>query len=279
MDSKKGRERIRARAHSAHDGLAIAARSRGTLALGAIGMAAPAVGLTAGGVLALRGARTLGLCIMGASLGVALVRWQLARLFTEKVPYEIETTVGELEIRRYAPHVRAETNVESIAWRDTLQEGFERIARYISGANDARMRIAMTAPVFATFTGGDEDEEDDALFDLTRALVATTGDAPGLAHDRTVSFVMPSTLTVDHLPWPDDARVWLRRVQSHRMAVLPFRGDYKDETLLEHATKELRRRVRVAGMDPKGAVTFAGYDAPSTLPMFRRNEVAVAIET
>lgn len=53
-------------------------------------IAAPAVGAAVGAALALRGARGLGLGIVSASIGFALVRWQLARFFTEGVPYEVE---------------------------------------------------------------------------------------------------------------------------------------------------------------------------------------------
>lgn len=233
---------------------ALAARSKRALVFGYTSMALPVVGIAVGGWLALRGSKALGALVGGASLGFALVRWQLARAFTETVAYEVEETVGDLEIRRYAAHVRAETVIEQRNWTDALNDGFERLAGYIFRGNDTRSRIEMTAPVFATI--GD---------DAVRPM------------DRVVAFVMPGDRELGDLPKPTDARVQLRHVAGERVAVLTFDGDYRSPLPIEKGG-ELVAKVRAAGLSARGEVRFGGYDAPGTLPGLRRNEVAVAID-
>ncbi len=44
------------------------------------------------------------------------------------------------------PRVQAETVLNAAPWQQSLSEGFERLANYISGANSRRLKIAMTAP-------------------------------------------------------------------------------------------------------------------------------------
>ncbi|MDF2692292.1 MAG: uncharacterized protein K0S65_675, partial [Labilithrix sp.] len=71
---------------------------------------------------------------IGAGAGLAvlgLLGWQLQRLFTAKPKHEVERRVGHLEIRRY-PSIRiAETTVEG-TWDAALDEGFRRLAAFIS---------------------------------------------------------------------------------------------------------------------------------------------------
>ncbi len=64
----------------------------------------------------------------------------------EEASYVVLKKDNEFEIREYAPHVLAETLVES----DLEQAGdkaFERLFGYISGDNVSRTRLAMTSPV------------------------------------------------------------------------------------------------------------------------------------
>ncbi len=228
-----------------------AARER---ALGRVAIALPVLGAGLGAALAFGGDRkyrSLGLSALGASLGLGFARWQLARWFTEQSAYEVELRDGELEVRRYAPAARAETVVEGLAWREALNEGFSRIAGYIFGQDQygESERIAMTAPV-----------------------TATVGNGPRAT--RTVTFTLPRNRLLSSLPTPKDTRVRLRYVPARRVAVLTFRGRYGGD-LPAKKRDELLARVRLAGLHALGEVVFAGYDAPSTLPWLRRNEVQV----
>ncbi len=192
-----------------------------------------------------------GLVTVGASL--ALVRWQLQRLFTEQPDYEVERKIGDLEIRRYGSRVVAETTVDIADEDEARQEGFRRLAGYIFGGNRDDEKIAMTAPV------------------TTRATHVT---ASGNGH--VVTFMMPKDCELASLPRPKDDRVHLRVVRGERVAALRYHGPYQTElTKKKHA--ELLARVREAGLVPVAEPVFAGYDAPSTLPLLRRVEAWVPI--
>lgn len=183
-----------------------------------------------------------------AALALAVLRWQLARLFAEEPAYEVEGTDDRLEIRRYSARVVAETTVDA-SWDEGLNEGFGRLAGYIFGGNAGRGKIAMTSPVNAQAAG----------------------------RELTIAFTMPKGRTPASLPQPDDTRVRLRECSPSRVAVLRFRGRYTAARVAS-AREELMALVQERGLTPIGEPQFAGYDPPSTLPFLRRNEMWVEVE-
>jgi hypothetical protein len=209
---------------------------------------------------------------LGAALGLGLVRWQLQRFVTERVDYEVEATLGDVELRSYPEQVWAETIVQHASWNDALSEGFKRLAGYIFGHNDATERLSMTAPVLSSLPSGAPAGE---KLSMTAPVLATLGDATD-ATSRTVAFVMPGDRTLSDLPKPRDPRVQLRIVPARLVAALVFRGNYKSG-LPAAKREELLEKLHAAGMASKGEATFAGYDPPSTLPALRRNEVLVEL--
>jgi len=195
----------------------------------------------------------MGLTTLAGSAAALLTRWQLARLFSEKARYTIESLDGEFEVRQYAPRVQAETVLNAAPWAQSLHEGFDRLAKYIYGGNSRQMKIAMTAPVLVTVGATDR---------------AT----------RTVAFKMPDSEPFETLPVPLDRQITLRRIPARRVAALSYTGRYGSEIPAEKR-QELLAYVRAAGFLPIGEVTFAGYDAPWTLPWLRRNEVQVELSS
>lgn len=217
-------------------------------------LAVPIVVCGAAGVLALTGnreRRALALSALGGALGLGFVRWQLERCVSEQAQYSIETSFDDFEVRQYAPTVRAETTVRGAGWGDALRQGFECLAGYAFGNNRGQVEVSMIAPVLATVGQSD-------------------------ASDRVVSFIMPARYGLSDLPAPNDARVQLRVAPGRRVASLRFRGSHVGE-LPARKRAELLDRVRRADLTPVGEVLFAGYDAPSTLPLLRRNEVLVEV--
>jgi len=216
----------------------------------------PLAGAGIGAWCALRGdgaARRIGLATLGSSLLATLTRWQLARVFSEKVRYEIEAIDGPFEVRRYAPRVHAETVLNAAPWRQSLKEGVGRLAHYISGGNSRRMKIAMTAPVMITVGA------------LDRAT-------------RTVAFKMPDAQPFDSLPAPSDRQITLRRIPARRVAALRYSGRSSLE-IPAKKRQEMLSRVHAAGLLPIGDVIFAGYDGPWTLPWLRHNELQVELSS
>ncbi|CAH0139304.1 heme-binding protein [Roseomonas sp. CECT 9278] len=180
---------------------------------------------------------------------------------TEEPRFEVVETIGEVEIRRYAPRIAAETTVpgEEEAARN---EGFRRLAGYIFGGNARRDRIAMTAPV-AQARG-----ERIAM----TAPVAQAGDAAGW----TIRFFMPARFTMDTLPMPDDARVTLVIVPEETVAVLRFSGVPRAE-VVARSTAALRAALAESGWTATGPVQGWFYDPPWTVPALRRNEVVAPV--
>ncbi|HEY0467562.1 MAG TPA: heme-binding protein [Polyangiaceae bacterium] len=231
-------------------------RSRRTRFLAQASLILPLAGAGLGACCALGGqgsTRRFGLATLGSSLAVIFTRWQLSRWFTEEASYQVESADGDFEVRQYAPRVQAETVLNAAPWEQSLNEGFRRLANYIFGGNARHQKIAMTAPVMVTVGATDR---------------AT----------RTVAFKMPDSEPFETLPAPSDRQITLRRIPARRVAALSYRGRYGREIPAKQR-QELLTYVRAAGLLPIGEVTFAGYDAPSTLPWLRRNEIQVELST
>lgn len=200
------------------------------------------------------------LAAAGAVVGLNLVRWQLQRFFTPRPRYQVLQHDGPFEIRRYPAMVVAQTRVNS-GFDLALNEGFGRLAGFIFGKNTGHERVSMTTPVMTQH----ESLEFDSL--------TTEAQVDG---GYTVSFVMPPERTVADLPLPDDDRVMLRELQPRTVAALRFSGRSGSERV-RRASERLMDQARSHGIEVLGEPAFAGYDAPSTLPLLRRNEVWVQV--
>lgn len=250
---------------------------------GRVSLAASAVGLASGAYLSTQSQaslRQVGMLALGASIVGGLARWQFGRVFNWQPAYDVEARDGRLEVRRYYPEIHAVTVVEE-QWEQSLEEGFMRLAAYISGANAAGKKIPMTSPVLSSIaprapfqpSGSASLEASDELEGGAQLLPATELMAAGA---RQVDFVMPGGVTFSDLPVPDDARVRIVHVPERRVAALGFHGRYSGD-VPAHKRNELLSKVKAAGLRPRSTVWFAGYDAPSTLPALRRNEVMVEL--
>ncbi|MGC2775577.1 MAG: heme-binding protein [Bradyrhizobium sp.] len=172
----------------------------------------------------------------------------------EHPKYDVVSRDGEFEIRAYAPMIIAEAEVQGTR-KPAIEEGFRIVAGYIFGANQGKMKIAMTAPV------------------QQQAAGATTAPADGIGSDRwLVSFVMPSDWSLDTLPPPTDTRIKLTAQPAQRMVAITFSGSISDGIIAEK-TRELRDYAQRKGLTVSGAPLLAFYNPPWTLPMLRRNEV------
>lgn len=178
---------------------------------------------------------------------------------TEEPSFTVLAREGEVEIRRYAARIAAETAVEG-SEEAARQEGFRRLAGYIFGGNARRDRIAMTAPV-AQAPG-----ERIAM----TAPVAQSGDR------SRIRFFMPVRFTIETLPVPNDPRVTLVTVPEETVAVLRFSGVPRAESVAERRTA-LLAALETGGWRPVGEVEAFFYDPPWTVPALRRNEVVVAV--
>ncbi len=182
----------------------------------------------------------------------------------EMPQYEIIGREGDIEFRRYAPYLVAETIVEDARSQDAAgNEGFRRLFRYIAGANTARTKIAMTAPVSQQAAGE------------RIAMTAPVSQSPAAA-GYAVSFVVPSSYTPETVPQPSDPRVAIRQVPGRTVAVLRFAGRWSDATYARQVER-LLDALAALGLEPEGEPEFARYNGPFTLPFLRRNEIIVPV--
>jgi hypothetical protein len=177
---------------------------------------------------------------------------------------------GDYELREYAPYLLAETRVEA-SFMESSNVAFGRLFRYISGANTAQRKIAMTAPVEQAPAAGRGGEK----IAMTAPVEQSPADAAG---SYVVGFVVPSQYTRETVPQPTDPRVSIREVPARRVAVWRYSGRWTEENFREHEAK-LRatlqqRRIAIA---PGAAATIARYDAPFMPWFLRRNEVHLEV--
>lgn len=171
------------------------------------------------------------------------------RVGIEEPLYLHEGDLGEIEIRRYGPRVVAQTSVQGDG-QEARSFGFRRLAGYIFGGNHRKTKIAMTAPVAQTRTGG-------------------TGDS-------VIRFYLPSKWSLETLPEPDDSSVTVVEVPGERFAVLRFSGD-RSATTITAKSAELLAALHGTDFHTDGPPVAWFYDPPWTLPFRRRNEVAVPL--
>ncbi len=180
---------------------------------------------------------------------------------TEEPRYTAVERLGNVEIRRYAPRLAAETTVPGDAY-NARGEGFRRLAGYIFGANAGRRRIDMTAPVAQSSAPGERI-----------AMTAPVAQAPGEG-GWVIRFFLPAALTDP--PVPNDARVRIAPVPEEMVAVLRFSGTATADAVADR-TKALTAALSGTAWHPAGEPVAWFYDPPWTLPLLRRNEVAVPV--
>ena len=65
---------------------------------------------------------------------------------TEEAEYKVIRSEKNIEIRDYAPHIRAEIVITG-SLEDAGNQAFRPLFKYISGDNTTNTKLAMTAPV------------------------------------------------------------------------------------------------------------------------------------
>jgi hypothetical protein len=185
---------------------------------------------------------------------------------TEEPPYTVEKVTSGVEIRRYGERVAAETTVaaDEVAARS---DGFRRLAGYIFGGNYGGEKIAMTAPVA---------QHDSAARGEKISMTAPVSETPASNGQWLIRFFMPAGRSITSLPQPNDPAVRLVTVPAETVAVRRFSGSISPRAVASE-TAELMRTLREAGLAPIGEPAAWFYDPPWTIPMLRRNEIAVTL--
>ena len=180
----------------------------------------------------------------------------------EEAPYTVIKADGMFELREYAPQILAEIIVDGDL-EGAGSKAFRPLFDYISGANQARSKIAMTAPVSQEQPGEN----------IAMTAPVSQQRAQG---QWAVSFMMPAAYTMDTLPAPLDPRITLRQVPARRVAAVRYSGFWSEEKYQLHKEK-LGQWIADKGFAVSGEPVWARYNSPFTLWFLRRNEVLIPV--
>jgi hypothetical protein len=206
--------------------------------------------------------------VLIVTVGLPSVTWtQIARATVEKPRYEVLDKKKGYEIRRYPAYVVAQVALEGDS-RTAMNRGFRPLADYIFGNNVSQDKIAMTSPVTQEPAATEEKGEKIAM---TSPVTMEPGESTQM-----VSFILPSEYSLADLPKPKNEAVQLKEVPSRVVAVRRFSWTGNDTHMKEQEAK-LREKLAADGIEVVGPPTYARYDPPWTLPLFRRNEVMLPI--
>jgi hypothetical protein len=182
----------------------------------------------------------------------------------EEASYTLVEQDGAMEIRDYDAQIVAEVVVDD-SFEDAGDRAFNKLFRYISGANSTRGEIAMTAPV-------SQQKQGEKI-----AMTAPVGQRD-TGRGWAVSFMMPAEYTMESLPRPTDPAVELRAVPPFRAAVVRYSGFWSERRYREHLA-DLGAWLQARGLEPAGEPVWARYNAPFTPWFMRRNEIVIPLAT
>lgn len=184
----------------------------------------------------------IALSILTVSVALIFVGCQATRAGYESAPYKVVRSDGKFELRDYP----ALTVVETPAARggNDADGSFMRLFRFITGANEGKLKIAMTTPVFMCSSDS----------------------------NSTMAFVLSAALKASTVPTPSDAAVTVRELPAGRFAVLRYSGGRnpkKEADSLERLKTWMTSEALIVSSPP----VFGYFDPPWTPAFLRRNEV------
>jgi hypothetical protein len=182
----------------------------------------------------------------------------------EQPAYDVVSADGDFELRRYAPFLLAETVVQG-EFTEVGGRAFRKLADYISGNNERRAKIAMTAPV---------SQRRDAD---TVAGEQTTFQSVSGSGRYVFGFVVPSEFSAESVPAPTDPAVRIRQVPGRLMAALRYSGGWSEDRYRIHE-RRLMEMLEEKSLRAVGQPVFARYNSPFALWFLRRNEVMIPVE-
>lgn len=161
-------------------------------------------------------------------------------------------------------------------------DGFNRLASYIFGDNDAGEVLEMTTPVATSYRGTSPTGM--AFYLTTSANEDKDGEEGGGGGGEgggtaaAAAAAEPSKAT----PNPTNARVYVSRVVPQRAAVREFQG-FATEGEIKRQLLELKSRLAMSGLAPETGPNgediyqVLQYNPPWTVPVLRKNEIAVRL--
>lgn len=188
----------------------------------------------------------------------------MAQAKVEELKYQVIEKQDIFEIREYDSFIKATVTFNE---KDNYtSRGFRILFKYISGNNTTNSQIDMTAPVIT--------DESSRNIPMTAPVIL---DESVQQSKYSVSFVMPASFTLEETPVPNDKRITIERVAKSYKAAVRFSGYMWDYKVKKYTTK-LLDWIKESKFKSISNPVKAGYNAPQTLPFFRRNEIIVDVD-
>jgi effector-binding domain-containing protein len=194
-----------------------------------------------------------------AAAASALALWvgwgMYVRRSTERVDYTLLESFDGVELREYPERAVATTVAPSQG------EAFQRLFRYIDGANVPNADIPMTAPVATT----------------GEAVKMTAPVGVGETEEGIrMSFYLPRGYSASTAPTPRDSNVVVASEPAGKLAVKRFIGPATPGRI-DRQRKSLLESVTDRGLKIDGDAFVFRYSDPYTPPFMQETEVAVPV--
>ncbi len=186
----------------------------------------------------------------------------------EEPKYTLIEKNDTFELRAYTPYLVAQTEVTG-TFDDMGSKAFRILFKYISGENQQRSNIEMTAPVIQENT-----EQDGQKIQMTAPVIQEIDRAN--LQSTVYSFVMPEKFTLATLPLPLDKRITLKEIPAKTVAVRVFSGGWGEENYKNNEAI-LLNALHKANIKTIGKPNFARYNSPFSLWFMRRNEIMIEV--
>ena len=167
---------------------------------------------------------------------------------TEELPFSVVRDYAKFQIRKYESYILVQYSGDG-DFSSVTSQAFRPLFQFISGDNSTQQKIAMTAPVFQ------EERE------------------PG---KHLVSFVMPSSMSMDDVPAAIRADLTIQEVPAHFAAAIRFSGGWNEAKFLQKCAR-LKNDLANEAIATEGECFFARFDPPWKPGFMRRNEVLIRV--
>jgi len=159
-----------------------------------------------------------------------------------------------IELRKYENFTVARTNMETVGFAGrSSATGFNTLASYLFGNNQAKQEMKMTMPVEMSMSTGDEK--------------------------GSMAFVLPKK-DASEPPTPlASTNITIEKVPARLVATKPFPGIVTDEEVQRQKDALLEAIAADGSLTPvdNNQVTVLQYNSPLTVPWRRRNELAIVV--
>ena len=183
----------------------------------------------------------------------------------EIAPYKVLEQDGAIEIRHYESLVLVTTDMPG-GMEEGQNEAFQRLFKYISGENEPKRKIAMTAPVIM------QNQDAGQKIEMTAPVFMSNQ-----GETQTMSFVLPAQYDSQTAPKPSNSAVRLQETKDYTVAALQFSGLLNEKNIQRHHAL-LQNWIHDSDYRSHDSCMSAVYNPHRTLPFLRRNEVLIPVE-